>query len=143
MAVARGQLGGVDQGRITEGAVVVLQAGAADAHGVGEGFLDGGAGHVEDQVLVAGGLNGGDGVVESVDVGGGDAQHDARVGGQLAGVGVVALIGGVQDHGQALDGLESLGGQVQILDVQESISASSMQSHRALAYRVRETKVLS
>ncbi len=54
----------VYDGGIAEGPVAVLDGGAADENGVGKGFLDGARSDVEDQVLVAGLLKLGDGVVQ-------------------------------------------------------------------------------
>ena len=88
----------------TEGAVAVLQGGTAHQYGVGEGFLDGGAGHVDDQILVLQLLQRGHGVVDLGQIGALDAQHHTGLHGQGAHGLVVVLIGAVQHRLGVADG---------------------------------------
>ena len=76
MLVVVAQNAEVDQRRITEGTVAVLDGGAADENGVGKGFLDGLGGNVENQVLVASLLQSGDDVMQLGQVCAVDAQND-------------------------------------------------------------------
>ena len=98
MHIAPAQLGQIDDGGIPEGTVAVLQGGAAHQHGVGKGLLDGGAGHVDDQILVLQLLQRGHGVVDLGQVGALDAQHHTGLHSQGAHGLVVILVGAVQ-HG--------------------------------------------
>ena len=104
----------VDDGRITEGTVVVLDGGAADDDGVREGLLHGRAGDVDDEVLVAGLLESFDGVVQLFEGSALDAEDDARGGRDGVHVGVVVLVGAVQN---GLDVLDRLDGGLRGVDV--------------------------
>ena len=95
--VARGQLGQIDDGGIAERAVAVLQRGAADEHGVGERLLDGLTGDVDDEVLVARGLELGDEVMQLGQAVGMDAEGHARLSGDGAHLLVVLRRGAVED----------------------------------------------
>ena len=109
----------VDDGGIAEGPVAVLDGGAADENGVGKRFLDGRRGDVEDQVLVAGLLELGDGVVQLGEVLAADAQDEACCLGDLAHGGEVVLVGAVQDGLVILDGFDSRLGGVNVLGVDD------------------------
>ena len=64
MHIAAADLGEVHDGGIAEAPVAVLQSGAADEDGIGQGLLGILAGDIQNQVLVAGGLQLLHGVVE-------------------------------------------------------------------------------
>lgn len=109
----------VYDGGIAEGPVAVLDGSAADENGVGKRFLDGRRGDVEDQVLVAGLLELGDGVVQLGEVLAADAQDEACCLGDLAHGGEVVLVGAVQDGLVILDGFDSRLGGVDVLGVDD------------------------
>ena len=84
-------------------------------HGVREGLLHGRAGDVDDEVLVAGLLERFDGVVQLFEGSAPrDAEDDARLGRDGVHVGVVVLVGAVQD---GLDVLDRLDGGLRGVDV--------------------------
>ena len=97
MLVMVAQNAQIDNGGIAERAVAVLQRGAADEHGVGERLLDGLAGDVDDEVLVARGLELGDEVMQLGQAVGMDAEGHARLGGDGAHLLVVLRRGAVAD----------------------------------------------
>ena len=97
-------------------------------------------GDVEDQVLVAGLLELGDGVVQLGEVRAADAQDDACCRGDLAHGGEVVLVGAVQDGLVVLDGLDSRLGGVDVLGVDDDGAVR----HEPLPFcRARRTVALS
>ena len=123
--VTLGQLGNVHDGGITEAAVAVLQGGAADQNGVGQGLLGGLAGDIQNQVLVAGGFQLLYGVVQVGDVLGPNAQNHTGVLGDL--VHCLPVVGGsaVQDGLAVLADSQSSLGAVYIPALQDQIPAGS------------------
>ena len=111
MILGAAELAEINDRRIAEGAVVVLKGSAADLNGVAEGLLDGGAGDVEQEVLVAGLLECLDGVVQFVEVRSLNAENDAVSLGKLVHGLEVVLVDAVDNGLCVLDGLDgSLGG---------------------------------
>ena len=109
----------VDDGGIAEGPVAVLDGGAADEHGVCERLLDGGSGHVENEVLVAGLFKLCNGIVQLGQIRAADAQNEARRLGDLAHGCEVILVRAVQDGLVVLDGLDSGLGRLDVLGVDD------------------------
>ena len=114
MLVMVAQNAQIDNGGIAERAVAVLDGGAADEHSVCERLLDGGSGHVENEVLVAGLFECGNGIVQLGQIRAADAQNEARRLGDLVHVVEVVLVCAVQDGLAVLDGLD---GSLRRLDV--------------------------
>ena len=117
MYIAAAQLGQIHDRGIAEGAVAVLQGGTTHQHGIGEGLLHGGAGHVDDQILVVQLLQRGHGVVELRQIGPLDAQHHAGFHGDGVHGFVVILVGTVQQGLGVADGGQSQLGVVHALGV--------------------------
>ena len=123
MLVVVAQNAEIDQRRITEGTVAVLDGGAADENCVCEGFLDGLGGNVENQVLVASLLQSGDGVVQLGQVCAMDAQNDTGSGCDGVHCLEVILVGAVEDGLVVLDCLDSCLCGVDVLGVDDDGTA--------------------
>ena len=107
--IALGQLGNIDDGGVTEGAVAIHQRGAADQTGICQSLLGGLASDIQNQVLVAGGFQLLNGVVQVGDVLSPHAQGHACLGGSCVHSFPVVGSCAVQDHILAGDSQSSLG----------------------------------
>ena len=106
MLVMVAQNAQIDDGGIAEGLVTVLDGRTADKHGVCERLLDGGGGHIENEILVAGLFKFGNGVVQFGQIRTADAQNEARRLGDLVHGREGILVRAVQDGLIVLDRLD-------------------------------------
>ena len=125
MHVAAADLAQVHDGGIAEAAVAVLDGGAADQNGVGQGLLAGLAGDIQNQVLVVGGFQLLHGVIQIGDVLSPNAQNNAILLGNLVHSLPVGGGSAVQNGLGVLHGSQSGLGALHIPALQNQVPAGS------------------